>query len=286
MKKSIIIIIGLLFVVSGFLKAIDTMAFTQTFTSYGLINGTYIAPVIAGFEVFIGLCWLLGVEQKLTLWLTFLLTMVFSVVIVYGQQVGGIEDCGCMGTMVKTPIWVALIRNLGILLACIYLWRSLPKVKKTISNYSWILLIAGSSIGFGLAGFTAGIEIYNRDNIQIGESIRNTFLVEFEDKLPNSTGYIFIFSPNCPHCWNATENVKSIQTLQNNVIGISSIDAYAVDYINKVKPNFEIYTTETQKIQDAIKTIPVLVEIQNGKITQLYKSGHIPSGEFLKLYAK
>src|SRR5690606_41775992 len=54
---------------------------------------------------------------------------------------------------------------------------------------------------------------------------------------------VFVFSPPCPHCWDATENVKSYKEigLVDEIYGVVVQGAQGTPmYVERFKPNFEI----------------------------------------------
>lgn len=288
MLKTIKFIIGILFMSSGILKAFDTMTFAHTISQYGIPYSDYFAFIIIGIEIIIGLSWLLDIYSKLNSIVTTVITIIFTVILFYGFNQKGITDCGCMGNFVEIPIWVSFTRNILILLGCAWIWKNSTWRQPSIPQWKIVIVLIFSCLGSGLAGLSTGIELYNKHEIKVGQKIEDTFLSQFKEKLSGKRSFAFIFSPTCSHCWNASENVKSIkaQPELGELIGVVAEDIDATDYVEIVKPNFEIFTVKTDVLRANIKGVPLLVEFQNGRVTVVHKPENIPSGAYLKQFSK
>ena len=52
LKKITVFFLGAVFIISGFSKAIDSQAFINKLSEYGIGYFSYLAPLVSGFEVF------------------------------------------------------------------------------------------------------------------------------------------------------------------------------------------------------------------------------------------
>jgi len=148
---------------------------------------------------------------------------------------------------------------------------------------NWTVL-GVACITFLLAGYSMATPIINKNKIHKGDHL-NTRLFRFFDKsVFTGRTVIFIFSPTCSHCWNATENVKSIKRIPefNNLIGVTFNDADLSGYNEAMQPNFEIINYPTHELYDVIKEVPILLILENGKVERIFKSQEIPCGEMLQ----
>ncbi|MCU0325924.1 MAG: DoxX family membrane protein [Spirosomaceae bacterium] len=280
--------LGILFLVSGVLKAVDTAGFARNLSEYGFGYADFFAFSIVGIEIVIGLCWLMDINTKLNSHFTLWMTLAFTGVLIYGKMNRGIEDCGCMGDFVEIPFEISIARNIVIMLLSLWLIVQTKYDCGRIVVYKIYLLILLSCLGFGLAGLTTGVELYAKHSIRAGQRVEDTFLAQFREKLSGKRAFAFVFSPSCSHCWNASENVKSIRQYPElgEVIGVISEDTDAVDYIEMIKPNFEIFSVKTDLLKNNVKGVPLLVEFRDGKVAVIHKSGHIPTGAYLKQFSK
>ncbi|MFD2520627.1 MauE/DoxX family redox-associated membrane protein [Emticicia soli] len=70
------IVIGLLFLVSGFSKIIDSNGFIKLLFRYGLGSFSYIGPLLSPIEVLLGLCLIINTYVKKTAFFVFFLTII------------------------------------------------------------------------------------------------------------------------------------------------------------------------------------------------------------------
>ncbi|MFI3304313.1 MAG: BT_3928 family protein [Rikenellaceae bacterium] len=126
---------GLVFIVSGFVKAIDPWGTMIKVEEYLAIYGwEALIPWSIGVSI-----WLCGAELMMGCMLTFkvrirfvsifaLLSMsIFTVVALLSATVLPVEDCGCFGEALKLTPWQTFFKNLTLLpMAFIVFWRYRP----------------------------------------------------------------------------------------------------------------------------------------------------------------
>jgi uncharacterized membrane protein YphA (DoxX/SURF4 family) len=92
------IVLGVLFIVAGFLKLLDPEAFTVVIEAFGLVPDILLSPLSIGLpllEVVAGLGLVFNVRPALHLMT--LLLFVFMAILLYGMHLGLDIDCGCYG---------------------------------------------------------------------------------------------------------------------------------------------------------------------------------------------
>jgi hypothetical protein len=91
----------------------------------------------------------------------------------------------------------------------LFLWKNSPHIQTT-RTVKIAVLCFFASIGFVLSGYT--IDKSLREAIYFnsleGASFKETSISYVSKSIEKDKFALFIFSPSCPHCWNATENVK------------------------------------------------------------------------------
>ena len=283
-KRIVLIIIGLLFIISGALKAIDSIWFYILISNYGFGWAGYFAPLISSTEIILGICLILNILPKLTSIFVGLITFIFTIAFLYAYFFKGIEDCGCMGTFFKIPSYISFARNILIIMGCYWIWKTSEKDYKYVAIWKkWIVYIM-AALSFGVSGYTLQKSIIDKNNIEVGEQANYSYLKYYNDIIAEGRSFVFIFSPNCRHCWNSTENVKSLKTIPEykNVIGVTFADADTAEFMQTMKPNFNVYKYPTDELTDVIKEIPVLLVLDNGKVTKIFSVNNIPCGSILK----
>lgn len=114
------ILAGLVFIFSGFVKAIDPMGSAIKFEEYLLaFNLDFLTFVALPFAVFlsavefmIGLNLLAGLRMKLTAWLLLILMSFFTPLTLILALTNPVSDCGCFGDALKLTNWQTFWKNI------------------------------------------------------------------------------------------------------------------------------------------------------------------------------
>src|ERR1700733_9825097 len=96
------VLVGLLFIFSGLIKANDTLGFSYKLNEYFEIFGTdFLIPIsqplatfICIFEILLGFTLLMGARRKLTLWLLLLMIVFFTFLTFYSAYFNKVQECG------------------------------------------------------------------------------------------------------------------------------------------------------------------------------------------------
>jgi uncharacterized membrane protein YphA (DoxX/SURF4 family) len=156
------IAVGLLFIFSGYVKAIDPVGseikFGEYFEAFGMSalepGALLFGILLATVELIIGLCFLSGLRMKLAslgavAFMTFmtLLTLVLAIT-------NAVQDCGCFGDAIKLTNWQTFYKNLIIMPFVIYAFIERRNYHQIFDNKKeWIIAIL-------LMAASAGISIY------------------------------------------------------------------------------------------------------------------------------
>ena len=124
------ILVGTLFIFSGFVKLVDPIGSQYKFQEYfseSVLNMEFLIPYALPFaillivaEILLGVMILIGYKSKLTVWSLFLLTLIFLFLTWYSAYYNKVTDCGCFGDAIKLNTWETFYKNV-ILIALIVL---------------------------------------------------------------------------------------------------------------------------------------------------------------------
>ena len=123
-KWIFLLILAGFFLVAGFLKVIDPVEFMRAILRYQLFPPVlaWIAALwVPWLEIAAALGLLLRSWRQAAAGLIILLLVAFEVLLGSAAYRGLNIDCGCLGTGAESSIQMALLRNLGLLLAAIIL---------------------------------------------------------------------------------------------------------------------------------------------------------------------
>jgi len=125
MKKIIVnlcrILVGVLFIFSGFVKADDPLGFSyklgEYFDAFGIDkffpdpSSIYLSMLICVFEMFVGICLLIGVFRNFASWMSLLMIIFFGFLTFYTAWFNKVTECGCFGDAIPMTAWQSFIKN-------------------------------------------------------------------------------------------------------------------------------------------------------------------------------
>lgn len=126
------LLLGGLFLYAGLVKGQDVTAFARDLAAYQLLPYAFnylVAATLPYVEVLAGALLLLGRNVRGAALLLALLTLVFIAAILSALLRGLEIDCGCFGSGAATPLWLALLRDFGILVLAHFSYHLRPTVK-------------------------------------------------------------------------------------------------------------------------------------------------------------
>jgi uncharacterized membrane protein YphA (DoxX/SURF4 family) len=124
------VLVGLLFIFSGFIKANDAVGFAYKLVEYFEVFGTHffipialpLAMFICIFEIVLGFALLMGARIKLTLWLLLLMIVFFTFLTFYSAYYQKVLSCGCFGDAIPLTPWQSFTKDLILLILIIILF--------------------------------------------------------------------------------------------------------------------------------------------------------------------
>lgn len=232
------ILIGIVFIFSGAVKAIDptggAFKFEDYFTAFGL---EVLLPFdlifsfcLAAVEFTLGVCMLLGVYRRYTTFLVLLFMMAMTPLTLYLALANPVSDCGCFGDALVITNWQTFYKNIVLLaaavIAFIYNQKLLQcytyKVYWFIALYSYVYCI-----GFAYANYTK-LPMIDFRPYKVGANIPALMAIP-EDAPQGEMRYSFIYEKN---------GVKKEFTLDNYPEGDSTW-TFVDQKIETIKPGYE-----------------------------------------------
>lgn len=140
MKQILRIIIALIFIASGFVKAVDLVGFSfklEEYFSPSVFNIHFleemslpIAVFVVALELILGMMLLLKIRLKITLFSLIALCIFFAFLTFYSAYFNVVTDCGCFGDAIKFTPWQSFWKDIILLLGLIILWILYKKDSK------------------------------------------------------------------------------------------------------------------------------------------------------------
>ena len=162
MKRILRYIIAIIFIASGFVKAIDVKGFSfklEEYFSPDVFNLTFlqnftleIAIFVVALELVLGLMLLLKMKLKCTLISLIALCVFFAFLTFYSAYYNKVTDCGCFGDAIKFTPWQSFWKDMALLLGLIILWF-LNKKSDTLHNENGFLKMPFLGIGILVSAY-------------------------------------------------------------------------------------------------------------------------------------
>jgi uncharacterized membrane protein YphA (DoxX/SURF4 family) len=129
------ILVGVVFVFSGFVKEIDplgsTYKFTDYFNAFGMEFMTFLAfplaVMLASAELLIGISLFLGYRMKVTSWAVLLFMSFFTILTFILALTNPVTDCGCFGDALILTNWQTFGKNIILMFFVILIFRARNK---------------------------------------------------------------------------------------------------------------------------------------------------------------
>ncbi len=148
------IFVGILFMISGFIKLNDPIGFSfklQEYFSAEVLNMEILIPfalVIAiflvVFELVLGIMLIIGYLPKFTLWSLLLMIVFFTFLTFYSAYFDKVKDCGCFGDAMPLTPWQSFYKD-AVLLGLIVLLFFNRKLITPIfapASHRWIIFLS------------------------------------------------------------------------------------------------------------------------------------------------
>jgi len=138
------ILVGVLFIISGFIKLNDPLGFSYKLQEYfgaDVLNIEFLIPYALGisvivvvFEVVLGVFLLIGYRPKFTVWSLLLMIIFFTFLTFYSAYFDKVKDCGCFGDALKLTPWESFTKDVILLVLILVLFFGIKHIKPLFSK--------------------------------------------------------------------------------------------------------------------------------------------------------
>lgn len=280
------IIVGVIFIISGFSKSLDATSFAKTINLYEIANLWFLSPVIIIFEIFLGLSLLLKIQIKRISLISVIFLVGLTLTYIYGWMFKDITNCGCFGNiniLNSSPIFT-LVRNAILIYLCIDLYLHNEKESIGSTTYVNLCFIAAICTVSFISGYTLTEVSYKYKKDKKYMAVKDMSIGSHINTSADSTYLVFAFSYSCSHCMNSIENLKQYEKsgVVDKVIALTINDEEKSEEFKKLyEPNFEIKHIEKREFVKISNSFPRSFFIENDTL-QFTLSGELPSAYVLK----
>jgi len=125
------IVIGVVFIFSGFVKGIDplgsTYKFSDYFTAFGMEQldplAFPLAIILSTFEFIIGFALIFNLKTKINSWIVLIFMSFFTLLTLYLAIENPVSDCGCFGDALIMSNWQTFYKNIIILILTLIIFK-------------------------------------------------------------------------------------------------------------------------------------------------------------------
>jgi uncharacterized membrane protein YphA (DoxX/SURF4 family)/peroxiredoxin len=138
------VLVGVLFIFSGFIKLNDPLGFAyklQEYFSSDVLNIPFLEPYALGisiilvvFEVVVGVFLLIGYKPKFTVWSLLVMIIFFTFLTFYSAYFDKVKDCGCFGDAIPLTPWESFTKDIILLVLILVLFVGVKHIKPIFSK--------------------------------------------------------------------------------------------------------------------------------------------------------
>lgn len=156
------IVVGVLFIFSGLVKANDPLGLSYKMNEFFEVWGTFwaipysltLSVLMIAFEIIAGVAVLLGYAQKLFSVLLLLLITFFTFLTAYVLFSGKIKECGCFGDCIKISNQETFWKDVALLVLGLVLFLYRKRIQPVLPNKIGTVLMAVTVLfSFGMQSY-------------------------------------------------------------------------------------------------------------------------------------
>ena len=310
------ILLGLTFMFSGIVKAVDPMGTQIKLTDYlyafgigdAILGSTLLilACILAGFEILIGSYLTVGAFRRGSSLLALLMMVFFTPFTLYLAIKNPVQDCGCFGDAVVLTNWQTFYKNLFLLaLALLVFIKQKLVVPFIVERRQWwvTVIIVAVSVRFMVSNiinlpaldfrpYKVGTDlreaIANRDMTFADFSVMNDDFDDVTMDILQDSSYTFLLISS--HLEDASESDLDLiddvfdycSIWGYNIVGLTASGTETIrQWTENAGADMRFLFCDEIPLQTIVRSNPGLVLLKNGVIINKWSHANIPSDEEL-----
>lgn len=311
------LVLGLVFVFSGIVKAIDPVGTQIKLEDYLIAFGAgdlfldstllILACVLAGMEFLLGIYMTLGIFVRGTSLLLLIAMCVLTPFTLFTAISNPVEDCGCFGDALILTNWQTFSKNVFLLVIAVYVFiRKKYIIPMVSAKRQWIVTLVtvilavrfmvGNINGLPVIDFRpykVGTDLHREVVMRENPEMMDFFILDNElndltEQVIDAPGYTFLFVSN------HLETIDmSSQDLMDNLYdycttygyalwGLTSSGSYAVrEWQEKTGSEMEFLHADEIPLKTIVRSNPGLLLLKDGVLVNKWSGRRIPSEKVL-----
>jgi uncharacterized membrane protein YphA (DoxX/SURF4 family) len=153
------LILGIVFIFSGFVKGVDPLGSTYKFTDYfNAFNIGFLEPfalvlaiILAAAEFSIGVSLLFRFRYRIGVWAVLVFMSFFTIITFILALTNPVSDCGCFGDAIIMTNWQTFFKNLILLPFVLHIfWFRASRKDVFTPPFSWLALMVFTLVFLGI----------------------------------------------------------------------------------------------------------------------------------------
>ena len=310
------LVLAVVLVFSGFVKAVDPMGTQYKLTDYltalhlQMLTPDFLtlgaAVILSAVEFGIGICLLFGIRKTLSTNLAMLMMVVMTPLTLWIALTDPVSDCGCFGDAIVLTNWQSFGKNVVLLLLAGIVWKWPHDIVRFIStssqwiatNYSAVFIIAVSGwslydlpyLDFRPYHIGTDLRAGWQEMMNGKESPYDEFFIErtedgedITDSLLNSKGYLFLLV--APHMEKADDSQLDLinqmyEYAEDNEYPFYALTASGVKGIERWRDmtgaEYPFCQTDETTLKTVIRSNPGLLLLKDGVIIRKWSHNSLP----------
>lgn len=306
------VVLGLTFMFSGIVKAVDPVGTQIKLTDYlyafgmggTILDSTLLilACILAGLEILIGTYMAMGVFMRGTSVLMLVFMALFTPFTLYLALRNPVQDCGCFGDAVVITNWQTFLKNvfLLVLAVVVFIWRRLV-VPLVSERRQWVVtvFVAAIAVRFMVSNII-NLPVLDFRPYKVGTDLRSAILESADptfadfylmdenlddvtESLLADSGYTFLLIS--PHVEDASDDYMDLiddvfdycAHWGYNMMGVTSSGRDAVrQWTENSGSELKFVFCDEIPLQTMIRSNPGLVLLHDGVLVNKWGHARIP----------
>jgi len=215
------LLVGILFIISGFIKANDPLGFSYKLKEYfEVLHMPWLGPaalafaiVICAIEIGLGVALLLGAKMKFTAWSLLLMILFFTWLTFYSWYFNKVTDCGCFGDALHLKPFQSFMKDIVLLVLILFIFIRRNDIHPLFSDRtSTVLAYVGfvASLCFSIYCYMH-LPVIDFRPYAIGKNIRQGMQLP-PNAVKDSVTMVFIYEKDGKQIELSPEQIKTIDS--------------------------------------------------------------------------
>ena len=278
-------VVGLVFLVTGVAKALNSRKFINHIAQYGVVSGQLIVPfsiIFIGLECSLGTALILHSFPEWLVPGTLVLLVLLSITTVWSTSSGRTTDCGCYGGLAIVSPTQSILLNL-IYISLMGIAWCYPITEYETATWKWIVPLVFFILALVSAQKSIDNPIIDLSYLQAGKQWQAKWLENSSKDLTKGTHFIVFLGQECPYCkrWVPLLNVMNAQPHLPNVTAAMALEDEEIEAFKaKHLVHFPVVEMSRLLFSYMAEAVPTAALVKDGKVEKV-TMGEIPQ-EYLK----